>query len=187
MSLIIVLNGTSSSGKSTLAVGLQEASDRTLLKFSMDTILYALPARELTRLVNGDEPSRVTYDALVAAYFSCVREMAAAGLSLIVECAITARRRAEQLVEALAGHDVVMVGLECAVDLLERREASRGDRRPGLARAQCDAIHRWLEYDVLVNTADEPFDRNVAAILRVVASSERKGIVETMARLAAQD
>ena len=187
MSLIIVLNGTSSSGKTTLARALQERSDRPLLNFSLDTVLYTLPPRELTRLSRGDELLDVPYDSLVAGYFACVKELARAGLSLVIDSAVTARRRAEQLIEAVGGQDVLLVGLECPVDVLETREAARGDRRPGLARTQSGTIHRWLRYDVVLNTETAVPEDNALTILEAAASDRRSGYAETVRTLVAGD
>jgi chloramphenicol 3-O phosphotransferase len=186
MTVIIVLNGTSSAGKTTLAHALQDTFERTFLDVSVDTILETLPARERERLQRGDELAGVPYDALVAAYFAFARELAAAGLSLIVECAITARRRAVQVVDAVSGHDVVLVGVECALDALERREAARGDRPHGLARLQSDSIHRWLRYDVVVDTETTTLATNVGAIRKVVEGGVRSGLAETMRSLRAE-
>lgn len=185
MSLIIVLNGTSSSGKTTLARALQERAGRSLLNFSLDTVLYTLPPRELARLTRGDDLVDVPYDSLVAGHFACVKELARAGLSLVVDTAVTARRRAEQLVEAVGGQDVLLVGVECPVEILERREAARGDRRAGLARAQSRTIHRWLRYDVVVNTEAAAPEDNALSILKAAASERRSGYAETLESLVA--
>lgn len=176
MARVIVLNGTSSSGKSTLARALQEQSGDALLHFSIDTVLYMLPQRELERLKTGQEPEGVRYDDLVAAYYACLKELVDLGLSVISDNAITARRRAGQLVRAVDGHDVLLIGLECPVHVLEAREAARGDRRPGLARAQAATIHRWLAYDVVLDTETTPPETNAAVILRV---TERTGFERT--------
>lgn len=181
MTRIIVLNGSSSSGKSTLARALQQQSGEVLLHFSIDAILYALPPRQLQRLMTGQDPEGIRYDDLVAGYYATLKQLADAGLSVISDNAITARRRAEQLVRAVDGHDVLLVGLDCPVHVLEQREAARGDRRPGLARAQAATIHRWLVYDVLIDTETTPPEASAAIILR---ETRRTGFERTKQMLA---
>jgi len=49
-----------------------------------------------------------------------------------------------------------MVGLDCPAEALIQRERERGDRRPGMAVAQREHIHSWLEYDLLIDTSTAP-------------------------------
>ncbi len=61
----------------------------------------------------------------------------------------------EQWRAALAGLDVVWVGVRCDVEVAVQREARRGDRAMGLARGQAETVHRYPEYDLEVDTTFE--------------------------------
>ena len=148
MACVVVLNGTSSSGKTTIARALQEIAPRLFLNFSIDSILYTLPPSVLQQLTRSDP----RFLELVRAFCACVRELLELGHDLVIDHAVLSQPEAEMLKAAVEGHQVLLVGLDCPVDVLVERERSRGDRRPGLAAAQCERIHRWLEYDLRIDS-----------------------------------
>jgi chloramphenicol 3-O phosphotransferase len=155
MATIIVLDGTSSSGKTTIARAFQELAVPDLfLNFSIDSILDTLPPTLLAKLKTGEVMGRdVRYPDLVRAFYACIAELANAGLDLIVDHAIVSESEATLLRDALTGHRTFLVALECPVDVLTERERLRGDRRLGMAAAQCARIHQWLEYDLRIDTS----------------------------------
>jgi len=174
-----MLNGTSSSGKTTIARALQEAAPRVLLNFSIDSILSALPASAVERIVRGDDISDLDYPGLVRGYYACVRELLALGRDLIVDNAITARDRAELLMAAVASHHVVMVGLDCPPEVLAERERARGDRQVGMAVAQQARIHTWLHYDLRIDTSHTAAETAAQQILRVMETGRSEAFERT--------
>ena len=52
----------------------------------------------------------------------------------------------------LAHHSVHRIGILCPLDILEAREAARGDRLIGLARWQFPRVHAGRDYDFTVDT-----------------------------------
>ncbi len=46
-----------------------------------------------------------------------------------------------------------LIGLFCPLDVLEQREKGRKDRTLGQARLQFDAIHKFVKYDLEVDTS----------------------------------
>jgi chloramphenicol 3-O phosphotransferase len=149
----VVLNGTSSSGKTTVARALQEIAGTLFLNFSIDNILYSLPKSALDRISSGADISDLRLPELVRAFYACVRELLALGHDLVIDHAVTARYHAELLLAAVESHEVLLVGLDCSAETLRQREQERGDRRIGMAEQQRSRIHAWLEYDLLVDTA----------------------------------
>jgi len=154
MATIVVLNGTSSSGKTSIARAFQEQIlPRVFLNISIDTILYALPESAIGRIKRGDDISDLRFRELVRAFCACVRTLADLGHDLVIDHAVVSEQEAEMLMAAVSGHRVLMVGLECPVEVLEARERDRGDRVRGLAAKQCERIHRWLHYDLMIDTS----------------------------------
>lgn len=174
MPTIVVLNGTSSSGKTSVARAFQEqALPRIFLNISTDTVLYALPQSAIERIKRGHDISDLRLRELVRALFATVKTLAGLGHDLVVDHAIVLEADAEMLKDAVSGHRVLLVGLQCPADVLEEREKRRGDRRAGLAAAQHDQIHRWLRYDLVIDTAQvRPGEaaRRIAAALTERAS-----------------
>lgn len=183
MATAVVLNGTSSSGKTTVARAFQELAPRLFLNFSIDAILSALPRSAIERITSGADISDLRYPELVRAYYACVRELLRLGHDLVVDQAMTARYHAELLVEATVSHEVLLVGLECPAEVLEERERSRGDRLAGLAALQRSTIHAWLAYDVVIDTSTASPESAAARIVAALAGGGTGAIERTRARL----
>ena len=165
--MVVILNGASSSGKTTLAKALQDVLNQPFLVIGMDTVVYALPRRYLNEparwaevfdydYVEG-EISRITPTAyghrLVRGLHSAVAALAQGGLDLIVDHVILERAWAEDLEARMEGLAVVRVGVMCPLEVLQERERSRHDRTLGQAGAQIDLVHTTMRYDVVVDTS----------------------------------
>ena len=69
----------------------------------------------------------------------------------------------------LAGHDVTKIGVFAPLDVLEQREAARGDRLIGLARWQFERVHQGAQYDLTLDTSARTPEQCAADILRHLA------------------
>lgn len=171
MAFVVVLNGTSSSGKTTIARAFQEVAPRRFLNFSIDSILYALPPSVVKQVERGERTGTdIGFPELVRAFYACVRELLALGHDLVIDHAATSQAEAGLLAGALAGHQVLLVGLDCPVDVLTERERARGDRRPGMAAAQSERIHQWLRYDLRIDTSRVSPGEAARLIVAAIAS-----------------
>lgn len=54
--------------------------------------------------------------------------------------------------EAVEGLEVLWVGVRCETTVAAGRETARGDRVPGMAASQAEAVHQGVFYDVEVDT-----------------------------------
>lgn len=65
------------------------------------------------------------------------------GTNLLVDAFLQDKAWASDLRDSLARHDarVLLVGLDCDDEELERRETARGDRFPGIARRSARVVH----------------------------------------------
>lgn len=175
----VVLNGASSSGKTSIARAFQELAPRVFLNFSIDSVLLALPPSALARIASGADISDLEYPRLARAFHACVRQLLDLGHDLVIDNAITARYQADLLIAALSEHDVLMVGIDCPVDVLGERERRRGDRREGLAAQQCERIHLWLLYDLMVDTSTVSAEDAAAKIVESLVA-EKTGAFQRM-------
>jgi len=148
---IILLNGASSAGKSTLARALQAQLPEPFWHWSIDHLLAAdvLP-RE--RIDTGEFEWPAMRPAFFDGFHRTIPALAAAGNDLIVEHIVETADAMCSLVVLLAPFDVFSVGVRCPLPELERRELGRGDRRVGSAREDDASTHGLCEYDVEVDT-----------------------------------
>ena len=173
---VVVLNGASSAGKSSLAAALQavwEAAGMPWVIFSWDDFVPRLPdrwrgvpagigdraadgcsyrvveAEPVAALLEvGDEGRR-----LLAGYHRSVAALARAGVNVLVEEVMITTEEWDDWQDALAGLDVRWVGVRCDVEVVVAREVARGDRYPGLARGTTAVVHAHATYDVEVDTS----------------------------------
>jgi len=171
---IILLNGTSSAGKTTIAKKLQEILPQPYLHTGIDHFLGAAPWSRL--MVYGDSTAQTDAEgwflpfrdgALIGAprlgpvayqwldgMYASFAALAAAGVNLIVDDAIYDPQVLQMAVTRLAALPLFFVGLHCPVEEAVRRELARGDRAPGGAAVFHGLVHRHGVYDLQLDTAE---------------------------------
>lgn len=156
---VIVLNGGSSSGKSTLARSLQAVLPDPWLAFGTDDFVDALPAALHTSDAgidfgpDGSVSIGPEFRALEAAWITGIAAIARAGAHVIVDEVFLGGATSQQRWrQALTGLPVLWVGVRCDPATAAAREAARGDRTAGMAALQADLVHQGVEYDLEVDT-----------------------------------
>jgi chloramphenicol 3-O phosphotransferase len=71
---------------------------------------------------------------------------------------------------ALATYPLLSVGVHCPLDELIRREATRGDRTLGQARAHFATVHAHVGYDVEVDTSLADPDECATVVAEAIAA-----------------
>ena len=176
---VILLNGTSSAGKSSLTLALQ--AQLPFIRLGLDDFVYErapaswfFPPQEFFRK-DRDEHTGADYGAnalkLWRAYHRAVRACVTEGLGVIVDDAILTRELLEDWVTALAGIDVFFVGVHCAPEELILRENARRDRRPGGALAGMKLVHAHAIYDLEIDSTVAP---SSALAAQIVAALETR-------------
>jgi chloramphenicol 3-O phosphotransferase len=156
---VIVLNGGSSSGKSGIVRCLQAVLPGFWLSLSVDTFVAALPAslqESQDGISIGPDGSVVVgeeFRRLEEAWIAGVVAMARAGARVVVdEVFVGGADSQERWVKALAGVEVLWVGVRCDSAVAAGREIARGDRTGGMAAGQAELVHVGVRYDMEVDT-----------------------------------
>ena len=151
---VIVLNGPSSSGKSTFCKALQslllETRGESWWHVQMDAFAAMLPALPLPDWAKTD-PADV--GRFLSGWYGCIRALALAGNDVIAEAGFLEMDWLLEQIEALDGIEALYVGVFCPLEEVERREIKRGDRAIGYSRGQYDRVHLHGPYDVEVDTS----------------------------------
>lgn len=144
---IILLNGPSSSGKSTLAEALQILiSDKRSEKYeivSIDDYLKMSPEETIYE----DDVFGISDDLCKKA-----SEILETGNGVIIDHVITSERIFENLKKNLSSCQIRLVRVTCPLHLLRERELARGDRHPGSAEASEEYLFPREGYDLVVDT-----------------------------------
>lgn len=183
---VIVLNGMTSAGKSTLAKALQRklaASGEPWIVIALDDVFARVPADwfqigdhlgphaeagMVFEMVDGGIERRVGPfgRTVLAGYRAAVAGMARAGLDVIVDEVLLSADDWEGWQVELAGLSVRWVAVDLPLALALQRERDRGDRVIGMAAAQFDVVHSFATYDVRVDTGELSPEAAADVILR---------------------
>ncbi|AUG76059.1 chloramphenicol phosphotransferase [Kitasatospora sp. MMS16-BH015] len=158
---IIFLNGTSSSGKSTLAVELLRTLDELYFHLAVDGF-NAMGARRAD-LMEGERLD-LALRRMRRGFHRSIAAMAAGGNNVVVDHVLSEPWRLADCLEVLAGYEVLFVGVHCPLPELRRRERDRGDRGLGIAERQYGVVHAHGHYDLEVDTFAEGTEECARAI-----------------------
>lgn len=169
---IILLNGTSSAGKTTIAQALQEVMEAPYLLTGIDQFLMEHLPKGLIVYSDGAAPQEADgwlavfrgnalaevrigplgYQYLAGMY-RAIAAFAASGLDVIVDDVIYDARVLRLAVDILPAERVFFVGIRCPLEVAEQRESERGNRARGGARTFFPLVHRHAVYDCEVDSA----------------------------------
>ncbi|MEK4326339.1 chemotaxis protein [Paenibacillus sp. FSL R7-0312] len=158
--LIIFLNGTSSSGKTSISMELKKQKEIPFHHLSIDDFFgnyndfidNKFPDIEPTREV--DNVGQILFDPIISVYFATIKLFSEMGLNVIVDTVIDNDKRFNDYLDLLFDHPTFFVCVLCSKEELTSREQIRGDREIGLANSQYDTIYSFDEYDLEVNTEE---------------------------------
>lgn len=146
---IIFLNGTSSSGKSSIARELLDVlDDGVFFHLAVDNF-NAMRTKRVLRPEELDTALRRTR----MGFHRSIAAMAEVGNDVVVDHVLSEPWRLLDCLSVLRPEDVLFVGVHCPLDELTRREQARGDRPSGLAAHQYDLVHRHGDYDLECDTS----------------------------------
>jgi chloramphenicol 3-O phosphotransferase len=177
---IILLNGASSSGKSTLARGLQAMSAEPFWHVSVDH-LHAAGVLPEARIRSREFPWPTLRPRFFDGYHRCLPVLAEAGNNLVVDRVIETEDWMRQLLELLGRCGVFFVGVHRPLAELERRERERGDSRIGEARHDYETTHEFGRYDFEMDTTRRPA-HDVDAVVPAWKDRQRPGAFAKMAQ-----
>ena len=166
---IIFLNGTSSSGKSTLAREIQRQAEIPFWHVASDQFVEAgmLPKR-----VNdgGEFDWTINRPKFINAFHSCVKSILTTGNNIILDHIIESQYWFKELQQELATFDMFYVGVHCPLAVIEEREKQRSDRRIGnryLGEAEYHLkhVHTYSAYDYEIDTGLGGIEENASKVL----------------------
>ena len=180
---IIYLNGSTSSGKSTLAYALQKNLLQPHLVITLDHFISMIPSSYNDWTNDQPAPgfscipvlndSGQTYYSLHIGEFGqkmresfmlTVASLAAQGHFIIIEDVSLGETAVNQWKDALCNFKVLWIGLTAPIDILAAREKARGDRRIGAAQWQACHVHTGVTYDLMIDTHACSIEENVRII-----------------------
>jgi len=151
---VILLNGTSSAGKTTLALALREIMTGPWCYHTAAQLADAgfRDRDKPSPLVDGTPRERHRF---FAGFHRSIAAFADTGNSLIVEHIIETPAWRDDLARTLAPFDTYLIGVHCPPDELRRREATRVNRYSGEAEFHLQT-HDFCTHDLEVDGTKDP-------------------------------
>jgi chloramphenicol 3-O phosphotransferase len=146
--LVVLLNGASSSGKSTIARALLPILEPRFFHMPVDAFHMMRVDRDIPPEELEDEIRRTCLG-----FHRAVAGMAAAGNHVVMDHVLSHPWRLRDCLELFCAPRVLFVGVQASREDLRRRERARGDREPGLAERQLAAVHAHGLYDLECDTS----------------------------------
>ena len=171
----ILLNGTSSSGKTTLAKVLQQKLKEPYLYVSLDQYRDSLPDKyrglnsppgttghdglnvvpidskdggKISSIQFGHYGKKVLHGMRLSSA-GLVRD----GLNIIIDDILLEASFLDEYLKAFRDLKLYFIGLVCPLETAEKREASRIGRFPGTAQSQLEVCHAHEVYDLSLDTS----------------------------------
>ena len=172
---IIFLNGTSSSGKSTLLRALQVQLSEAYLEAGIDKFIFMLPPRYLNTplwdevLGRASESGEMGHRLFSGMHYS-IAALARAGNNVLADHVLVEPAWVRECAEVFAELPAYLIGVRCPLDVMNAREAARGDRTLGQAAKQFHKVHAHGVYDLEVDTSTLSVDECVQQIASHIES-----------------
>jgi chloramphenicol 3-O phosphotransferase len=187
--MIILLNGPSSSGKTSIAQAIQEKYDKPIIHvgtFSfMDMVHSSFKGLKNSRtslgfyftpkIVNGARVYNFGQgpygDKIIKSAFRCIKLLSETN-DLIIEEVISSKKELLSYLEILNGQNVYFVGVKCPLGIIEQREKGRNNRIPGQSKAVYFKIHpKTRKYDLELDTSKLSPEECATTILSYVTKN----------------
>lgn len=158
MSTIIFINGTSSSGKTSLLKLLQKNLPEPYLDMGVDKFIWMLPSRYLNRPLWDDVLGKALQAgpvgwSLFSGMHHAIAAAASRGNNILADHVFVEKAWVDECAGLFAEMNAYLIGLQCPLEVLEQRERDRKDRTLGQARLQYEVIHKFTQYDLELDTS----------------------------------
>lgn len=186
MSKIILLNGPSSAGKSSIVKAIQWISSKPWLSFGVDSFIAAMPskyspggalAHEGINFISGLDENGHTITKVESGHYwikisksirSSLQQLVNDGLDIIIDEVTWEKEELEEYFSLFKDHSICYVTVNCDLVKIEEREIIRGDRSIGLARYELPKIKNMDNYwkaDLTIDTTNKTPFENAKLIL----------------------
>lgn len=161
---IVLLNGPSSAGKTTLSQAVARRLPTPWLLMPVDLFhhIRTRPDADLT-----DRQWHDVFHRTRAAYHRALVGAATSGMDVLADHVLNETWRLDDLLRLTVGVDVLLVHVTCSPKELRRRERLRGDRDVGSALHQQRLVFQHGDCDLTVDTTYGP-DEPTAALLDLI-------------------
>jgi chloramphenicol 3-O phosphotransferase len=182
---IVILNGPSCVGKSSIIKALQTKTAELWVEAGIDKFFVGVLApkwyledkAENYKVMHGiadvDETGNAVFvlqvgvegQKVVRGMHGAIAAYAKAGCNVIVDYICYEPSWREDLLRQVAGLDSFCVGLSAPLEVLEARETARATSPKGHSRSHHASVHNGWQYDLCIDTSCSSVEESAAKIL----------------------
>jgi len=160
---VLLLNGPSSSGKSTLSIVLQKTLEyETGERYGIISIDDFLDMA-INKVMYEDDVFEISPKLCKVAV-----DMVSSQKNIIIDHVITSKRIFKQLIEALEFCDIYLISVTCPLQELIRREQQRKNRCLGSAEASFQYLFPQETYDLTIDTFKTPIEECTLQVIKAL-------------------
>lgn len=168
---IVFINGTSSSGKTSIVHALQARLEEPYLEAGIDKFIWMLPERYLERPLWDDVLGMANKagdvgHALAHGMHHAIAVLSRHGVNVLADHVLVEPSWVQECIELFADLQAYLIGVQCPLEVLEQRERSRKNRTLGQARLQYPFIHKYVVYDLEVDSSKSTPEECAQAIIQ---------------------
>lgn len=208
---IIILNGPSASGKSSIQNEIQKKFKPFYLKVGIDTFFDALIAapdlssfeqtKQLSQYTNEGvliRSVRLTRDAqgnqivpleigpagdkIISGMHYAIAAYANRGNNVVVDYILYKPEWLQDLAHALKNNIVYIIGIKAPLDVLEERERRRGTSPIGHARSHYAAVHQDMIYDLELDVSNLTPEESALKIKEFIEKNPNPTALKTLVK-----
>jgi chloramphenicol 3-O phosphotransferase len=169
---IIILNGGSSAGKTSLAKAIQNIMPEPYMLLGIDVFWMSMPQKQID--LETVDPEYYTWveeehngrpyfriipgpilDSMMIARYYAIAEYLRRGLNVVADDVVWSPLWLEETIKALDGFKAFFIGVFCDDEVAAGREIHRGDRYGGWARGSQIYAHKDAIYDLTLDSSFE--------------------------------
>lgn len=192
--IVIILNGPSASGKTSIQKEIQKQSETLYLRLGIDNLFDApLPDPDISTFEKTKEIKQFTNDGtfirgvelktdseghqivpleigpagdkVVYGMHGAIAAYAKKGNNVVVDYILYKPEWLPDLLSNLKGLKVYFIGIKAPLDVLEEREKKRGTSPVGHARSHYDLVHQGMRYDLELDVSKLSPEQSAQRIL----------------------
>lgn len=177
---IILLNGASSSGKTSILTSIQNTFTEPFLDAGIDKFIWMLPKRYLDRPLWDDVlglavEAGTSGHTLFSGMHHAIAALSLRGNNVAADHVLVEKAWWVECASLFHSLPAYLIRVYCPRDVLLEREAQRPSRTPGQAGAQFDRVHLYPECDLEIDTSRQSPDeaaRNIYEHIRSGAAPQ---------------
>jgi chloramphenicol 3-O phosphotransferase len=155
---IVILNGTSSAGKTSILHALQGMLPEPYLDAGIDKFIWMLPERYLEHPLWDDVLGKADHagaagQMLFHGMHHAIAALAHQSNNVLADHVLVDPAWVQECARLFEGMPAYLVGIRCPLKVLEQREKARRNRTLGQAALQYSLVHAHGFYDCEVDTS----------------------------------